>query len=160
MKLELANTADITLTEPEWALLLLADPSREAVQTYLRDCLLLRALDTEDRLLGLALLQLTPASTKIQAEVKNLAVHPDHQGQGIGKRLLQQCQTLSREKGLDSLWIATGNSSLAQLGLYQKCGFRIKGIVPDFFAAYPEPIVENGILCLDLLLLACPLAEI
>ncbi|GAB1137859.1 GNAT family N-acetyltransferase [Shewanella algae] len=160
MKLELANTADITLTEPEWALLLLADPSREAVQAYLRDCLLLRALDTEDRLLGLALLQLTPASTKIQAEVKNLAVHPDHQGQGIGKWLLQQCQTLSREKGLDSLWIATGNSSLTQLGLYQKCGFRIKGIVPDFFAAYPEPIVENGILCLDLLLLACPLAEI
>lgn len=43
MKLELANTADITLTEPEWALLLLADPSREAVQAYLRDCLLLRA---------------------------------------------------------------------------------------------------------------------
>lgn len=52
--------------------------------------------------------------------------------------------------GAHALMIGTGNSSLAQLRLYQRLGFRIVSIVPDFFANYPEPIYENGILCRDM----------
>ena len=46
--------------------------------------------------------------------------------------------------------IGTGNSSLDQLALYQKLGFRITGIVAGFFYDYPKPIVENGIACRDM----------
>ena len=46
--------------------------------------------------------------------------------------------------------IRTSNSSLDQLALYQKLGFRITGIVAGFFDDYPEPIVENGIACRDM----------
>lgn len=35
---------------------------------------------------------------------------------------------------------------------YQKSGFRMLGIRRDYFADYPEPIIENGIRGLDMVL--------
>ncbi|KHF37127.1 putative N-acetyltransferase YvbK [Paenibacillus sp. P1XP2] len=50
--------------------------------------------------------------------------------------------------------VRTGNSSLNQLGLYQKCGFRMVRIERDYFVNnYPEPIFENGIPCRDQIVL-------
>ena len=47
--------------------------------------------------------------------------------------------------------VGTGNSSLDALAFYQRAGFRIVGVIPDFFVDnYPEPIVENGIRCIDM----------
>ena len=45
----------------------------------------------------------------------------------------------------------------AELALYQKCGFRLSGIVTDSFADYPEPIYENGIRCIDMVMLSAKL---
>lgn len=42
--------------------------------------------------------------------------------------------------------VGTGNSSIGQLALYQKCGFRITGVDRDFFIRhYIEEIFESGI---------------
>ncbi len=52
--------------------------------------------------------------------------------------------------GYKTLEVCTGNSSIGQLALYQKCGFRMSGIERDFFIKhYHEPIFENGIQCRD-----------
>jgi hypothetical protein len=61
-------------------------------------------------------------------------------------------QSLKKQMHYDAkaLWVGTGNSSLSQLALYQKCGFRIREIESGFFESYPEPIVENGIRCIDM----------
>ncbi len=54
--------------------------------------------------------------------------------------------------------IGTGNSSVNQLSLYQKCGFRITGIEHDYFTKhYEEEIVENGLLCRDMIRLSLDL---
>lgn len=54
--------------------------------------------------------------------------------------------------GFETVEIGTGNSSIDQLAFYQKCGFRIAAIDPDFFIRhYPEPIFENGIQCRDMI---------
>ncbi|WP_178119468.1 N-acetyltransferase [Pseudomonas sp. SCB32] len=152
-------TASLTLRELDvdqapWPLLLLADPSREQVQCYLRESCLL-ALLAGGRTLGVVVI--TPRSEGA-AEITNLAVDEAWQGRGLGRRLLESAIARARVDGLQRLLIATGNSSLAQLGLYQRAGFRIVGIEPDYFVRhYPEPIFENGIQCRDQIRLALAL---
>lgn len=142
---------ELPLDQAPWALLLLADPSREQVQRYLANSRLL-ALCEGDAVRGV--LVLTPVSWGV-LEVANLAVDEAWQGQGLGKRLLTAAIDAARTGGALRLDIATGNSSLAQLGLYQRMGFRICAVEPDYFTLnYPEPIVENGIPCRDRLRLS------
>ncbi|WP_447744329.1 GNAT family N-acetyltransferase [Pseudomonas nicosulfuronedens] len=129
-----------------WPLLLLADPSREQVEGYLQRSRLLGIFDT-GRALGVVVITPREQGT---AEISNLAVDEAWQGRGLGRRLLEAAIRQARTDGLLRLTIATGNSSLAQLGLYQRVGFRIVGIEVDHFVRhYPEPIYENGIQCRD-----------
>lgn len=58
----------------------------------------------------------------------------------------------AKREGYQKIEIGTGNSSIHQLALYQKCGFRITGIDQDFFIRnYEEEIYENGIQCRDMI---------
>ncbi|EAD3103456.1 N-acetyltransferase, partial [Listeria monocytogenes] len=51
--------------------------------------------------------------------------------------------------------VKTGNSSIDQLAFYQKNGFRMQHIIPNYFTEnYPnQTITENGIVCLDQIIL-------
>ena len=76
----------------------------------------------------------------------NLAVAPDFQGRGLGRLLLQHCCRVAREDGCGSIAIATANSSISQLRLYQQEGFEMHELRRNFFLdAYAEPIFEHGI---------------
>jgi ribosomal protein S18 acetylase RimI-like enzyme len=89
------------------------------------------------------------------AEIVNLAVSEDMQGRGIGRQLVLHAVELARQDGFKKLEIGTGNSSLGQLALYQKCGFRMASIDRNFFTRhYPQPIYENGLQCRDMVRLA------
>ena len=134
-------------TPPPWDLLLLADPSRAQVERYLRDGLCLVARD-DARTLGVVVLLPTEPGTM---ELMNIAVAENRQGQGIGKRLMAAAVRAARRHGAHRLDVGTGNSSIGQLAFYQKNGFRIVGVRPDYFREhYPERIVENGIECRDM----------
>jgi ribosomal protein S18 acetylase RimI-like enzyme len=86
------------------------------------------------------------------AEIMNIAIAEKFQGQGYGKALVLDAIEIIRTSKIKTLQVGTGNSSIAQLGFYQKCGFRITGIDFDFFTRnYPEEIIENGIVCRDLI---------
>lgn len=62
---------------------------------------------------------------------------------------------VAKSKGYKTIEVGTGNSSVGQLALYQKCGFRIIGVDMDFFIKhYPELIFENGIQCRDMIRLS------
>src|SRR5690606_14647009 len=85
-------------------------------------------------------------------------VREDCQGKGIGKRLIQYAIHLAGERNAKTVEIGTGNSSIGQLLLYRKCGFRITGIDRDFFVRqYEEAIYENGIQCRDMIRLSLEL---
>lgn len=145
---------NLPFDQAPWHLLLLADPSREQVLNYLPQSQMLALLEGE-RVVGVVVI--TPRSGE-EAEITNVAVDEAWQGQGLGRRLLELAIERTRADGLRRLTIATGNSSLAQLGLYQRAGFRIVGIDPDYFIRhYPEPIFENGIQCRDQIRLALDL---
>jgi ribosomal protein S18 acetylase RimI-like enzyme len=142
--------------ETPYDLLLLADPERDMVDGYLSgsQVFLVRDQSAPDQTgTPVGVLVLTPLAEG-EWEIKNIAVREDRQGAGIGRQLLNFAVDEARRRGIQALEIGTGNSSLGQLALYQKCGFRVDRVEHDFFTRnYPEPIFENGIQCRDMIML-------
>jgi len=130
-------------------LLLLADPSVAMINTYLpfSDVYILER--KKQVIAAYVLLKDNDA-----LEIKNIAVNPAYQGKGLGKLLLQDATQRARALGMKRLCIATGNSSIAQLYLYQRQGFEITAVQKNYFTIhYPESIYENGIPCKHLIML-------
>lgn len=137
--------------QPPWDLLLLADPSEQMVSAYLKGSFCYVA-ELDDSIVGVIVLY---PKTKEIIEILNIAVSEYMQGKGIGSKLIKHGIEAAKEDGFKTVEIGTGNSSIRQLALYQKAGFRIIGIDQDFFVRhYPEPIYENGIQCRDMVRLS------
>ena len=121
-------------------LLLLADPSKKMIDRYLSKSEVFIAT-THDQTIGVLVLRIEGK----EAEIMNLAVAEAHQGKGIGSRLINHAISISKEKGLRKLMIATADTSKNQLRLYQHLGFTVSEQVKDFFIKnYEMPIMENG----------------
>lgn len=136
---------------PPYDLLLLADPSRGMVKKYLDQGRCFVA-EMKEEIIGAYVLVMTSLG---KMEIVNIAVIENMQGQGIGKMLVLDAIQRSVDLGAHTIEVGTGNSSLAQLALYQKCGFRITEIDRDFFTRfYQEKIYENGIQCIDMVRLS------
>ena len=133
-----------------YELLLLADPSKDMIDAYLKQSDIFTAKQNHETL---GVLVLFPLATET-VEIKNVALKPAFRGQGIGRFLIEnavQVALLNRQK---SICIGTANSSVGQLYLYQKLGFDITEIKRNFFIDnYNEPIYENGIQAKHMLVL-------
>jgi ribosomal protein S18 acetylase RimI-like enzyme len=129
-----------------WPLLLDADPSEARVRGYL-DAELFRVAWRNGEIVACYVLV---AHEPTRYELMNIAVTPALRGSGLGRWMLGHAIGLAESKGARTIEVATGNSSFDALRFYQRNGFRIVAVVPDFFTEhYPEPIVENGIQCRD-----------
>jgi len=136
---------------PPFDLLLLADPSRKLVEAYVAEGECYVAEENEEKI-GVFVVVTVSTNT---IEIKNIVVREDLQGHGIGKKLLQEAIEVAKSNGAERIVIGTGNSSIGQLALYQKCGFRISDVIKDFFTEhYDEVIMENGIQCMDMIRLS------
>jgi ribosomal protein S18 acetylase RimI-like enzyme len=131
-----------------WRLLLLADPNRNQIESYISESTVIGMIDSS-KIVGVSVIkQLNNES----AEIMNIAIDEKYQGMGLGKLLITRSVDECATRGVKSVEIGTGNSSIAQLYLYQKMGFRIVGIIRDHFVKnYPDPIFENGIQCRDMI---------
>ena len=65
-------------------------------------------------------------------EIKRMYTMPEYQGQGIGKRILAEIESLARREGLKSLALETGNNFDAALHLYRSAGFESCGPLLDY----------------------------
>ncbi|MBB6693354.1 GNAT family N-acetyltransferase [Cohnella xylanilytica] len=136
---------------PPMELLLLADPSRKLVEEYLSRGETYVAVE-DHRTVGVYVLLPTRPDT---VELVNVAVAEELHGRGIGKSLVRHAVQTAKARGYRTLEVGTGNSSIGQLALYQKCGFRIVGVDIDFFTRhYEEEIYEDGIPCRDMIRLS------
>lgn len=139
---------DATKDQIPYPLLLEADPSKRSIQEYL-DRGHLYLVYFEQKLAACFVLMRTRANTN---EIMNLAVRSELRGRGIAKQCINFCEKISKQEGCKYLEVGTGNSSLDQLALYQKCGFRMIGIERNYFIKnYVQEIYENGIKCVDLI---------
>ena len=133
-----------------YELLLLADPSIEIIDEYLKSSQIFVA-EQEEKIVGTVVLQTLPDNV---SEIKNLAVLPELQGNGIGSYLIKNVTQIARQMNYKTIQIGTANSSVGQLYLYQKLGFDISAIKKNFFVEnYPDLIYENGLQAKHLILL-------
>lgn len=129
-------------------LLILADPSKKLIQQYIErgECYV---GEEKEEIVGVFVLLPTRPET---VELVNIAIAEKHQGKGFGKALTKEAIIKAKEQGYKVIEVGTGNSSIEQLALYQKCGFRITGVDINFFPIhYEEEIIENGITCVDMI---------
>jgi ribosomal protein S18 acetylase RimI-like enzyme len=59
--------------------------------------------------------------------IHRLCVHPEYQGLGLGKKLLQETGELARQQGRSSLRLMVLESNLFAVGLYAAMGFVKRG---------------------------------
>ncbi|MFC0477231.1 GNAT family N-acetyltransferase [Robertmurraya beringensis] len=147
MKIRKLNTGESV----PFDLLLQADPSPKIVEEYINrgDCYI---AEDSNIIVGVYVILPTRPET---VELVNLSVLESKQGKGLGKKLILHAIQIAKDRGFQRIEIGTGNSSIGQLALYQKCGFRIVGVDIDFFNKhYPEEIYENGIHCRDMIRLS------
>lgn len=141
----------LTRQEPiPYDLLLVADETIEAIDKYIKDSEIF-VIELKEKVIAVYVLQVMDTH---MMEIKNIAVDPAHQGQGIGTFLLSDAAQKARERGFRAITIGTGDAARKQLDLYQKVGFKIFKVKKNFFPDnYPDPIYENGILLRDMILL-------
>lgn len=85
-------------------------------------------------------------------EIKNLAVTPRRQRQGLGRQMIREMERRYAGR-FRVLRVGTGDSPLT-VPFYEACGFVRAGVIPDFFTAhYDHPIVEAGVLLRDMVIL-------
>lgn len=113
----------LELTELQQAqlksLLFAADPDWAVISTYLLQADIFVMINEQDQIIA----QLCLIQNVDQAEIKNLAVDPSQQGQGLAKTLILYVVGAFQQSSIHTLWIKTGNSSLDQLALYQNVVF-------------------------------------
>jgi DNA-binding MarR family transcriptional regulator/GNAT superfamily N-acetyltransferase len=63
--------------------------------------------------------------SKTMAKLRLLIVAPRARGQGLGKRLVQECIAFAREKGYRKLVLWTQSNLAAARAIYKSCGFQL-----------------------------------
>lgn len=122
----------------------LADPSAEHIESYLAESTLFIG-EWANEWVAVAAVMIG----ETEMTLKNLAVKPEAQNQGWGTLMLTHLLDYAERSGLERVTVAISNSGVRHLMFYERLGFRIGGIEPDFFIGYDPPIYENGIRCLD-----------
>jgi len=85
----------------------------------------------------LALIEVIPAADHLLIE--NIAVRPDHQGKGVGERLLLHAEGLARSMGLDEIQLYTNAAFASNLEFYSRRGYqeyRRGTVVPGSVTVY------------------------
>jgi ribosomal protein S18 acetylase RimI-like enzyme len=123
----------------------LAEDSAAELDAYIGTGRVLVALDG-DRVVGH--LQLTATGRPAEAEVKNMAVDPAHQGRGVGRALMSAAIADARREGCATLVVATAAADTGNLRFYQRLGFRMRSVERDAFTAatgYAPGLEVDGI---------------
>jgi ribosomal protein S18 acetylase RimI-like enzyme len=140
-------------------LLLLADETMEAIGNYIYDSAVY-VVNTDEGTQPIAVFALYKISDK-EIEIKNIAVSEALQGKGIGSHLVSEIKRIARRNNFDSVIVGTPDSALRQIKFYEQNGFVKYDLKKDFFVAnYSEPIIENGIMLRDMLMLKVNLSSI
>ena len=85
-------------------------------------------------------------------EIKNIAVLPECQRMGYGKRMIEFIEQTYRDN-FRILRVGTGDSQLT-LPFYKKCGFIESHRIKNFFTDnYDHPIFECGVQLIDMVYL-------
>ena len=67
-----------------------------------------------------------------EEELLLIAIHPDHRGKGLGRKLMEQFLTIARNNGAESVFLEMRANNPAE-NLYKTCGFEPIGRRKDYY---------------------------
>ncbi|MBN3063472.1 ribosomal protein S18-alanine N-acetyltransferase [Pectobacterium aquaticum] len=68
-----------------------------------------------------------------EATLFNIAVHPDHQRQGLGRQLLEHLIDEMERRGILTLWLEVRESNARAIALYESLGFNEVSVRRDYY---------------------------
>lgn len=70
-----------------------------------------------------------------EAELLNIVIDAPHQGQGLGRQLLEAVLAQLAQEGCQKLMLEVRESNLPARRLYQRCGFAESGLRKNYYPA-------------------------
>ncbi len=92
--------------------------------------------NVEDRPIGLIGVYFDPANEVTELEppqIIDMAVLPDYRRNGVARALMDEAVRAVREAGYDRVWLYTDGNSTGLFTFYRRLGFKLAGIIPDWF---------------------------
>ncbi|MCR4410013.1 MAG: ribosomal protein S18-alanine N-acetyltransferase [Candidatus Saccharicenans sp.] len=80
-----------------------------------------------------------------EAQVNNVAIHPDFQGQGLGELAMRHVLGRLKENGVHFVSLEVRVSNHRALSLYRKLGFSILGVRKDYYSRPVEDAYVMGL---------------
>ena len=68
-----------------------------------------------------------------EAHILNLAIHPEHQGRGLGKGMIEHLMQLAEQHGADTAFLEVRPSNVTAIRLYDSLGFNQVGLRKDYY---------------------------
>ncbi len=68
-----------------------------------------------------------------EGHITNVAVDPDYQGQGLGRKLMNELTSRVKALGVDSMTLEVRPSNAVAINLYTSLGFRSVGQRPKYY---------------------------
>lgn len=73
-----------------------------------------------------------------EAQITNIAIHPDYRRKGIGEAVLRQIIDKIKREGGRSISLEVRPSNLAAQNLYHKLGFKFRGVRRNYYTRPEE----------------------
>lgn len=91
------------------------------------------AADEDDAVLGFVVADVTPNYGRDLGHIKDIAVHPEMQGEGVGSRLLTRALETLAAEGAETVKLEVRESNERAQALYRRFGFRAMRAVPGYY---------------------------
>lgn len=113
----------------------------DAFETFLGEPGFLVAIDEARTIVGYIVSDVTPNYGRNLGHVKDIAVHPDHRGSGIGSALLTRALSVLGAYDADSIKLEVRPSNESARRLYRSFGFDPLRRVPGYYDDDEDAIV-------------------
>lgn len=78
-----------------------------------------------------------------EGQITNVAVHPEHRGQGLAKQLIQSFIDLAKSEDLSFLTLEVRVGNQAAISLYRSFGFYQVGIRRNYYEGKEDALLMN-----------------
>ena len=77
-----------------------------------------------------------------EAELLTIACHPDHQRQGLARKLMSQWQDEATQRGAETAFLEVAADNAPACDLYSTCGFTVCGNRPGYYRRQTGPAID------------------